>query len=296
MVAGSVASAPAAASRWCHFVNGRRRVSACALPRPSAMASAKLAKSTVNQSQSEMARMNPVERFAVTDERLEKERRREDAADLDDEHDRILELMSWVELLKDSTTARLTMGASKSGRPWLKSGCIDVVAHGPRISPGRSIAASKGKRRGRWKRGRTTRWKTGMSISSEKGGPLKYGLPIPELEFRCRTAGQNQAVPPSEACLACARWRRRARRPNRHPARCDRRRAGLRPCRAGIRGAPRAARAGGRRSSPFRSSPIRRLPRRWGARTAACVGRRVLVEAISAQSEIKTRLNGWKRA
>ena len=34
-----------------------RSVSACALPRPSAMASAKLAKSTVNQSQSETARM-----------------------------------------------------------------------------------------------------------------------------------------------------------------------------------------------------------------------------------------------
>ena len=32
---------------------------ACALPRPSAIASAKLAKSTVNQSQTEIARMNP---------------------------------------------------------------------------------------------------------------------------------------------------------------------------------------------------------------------------------------------
>jgi hypothetical protein len=36
-----------------------RSESACALPRPSAIASAKLAKSTVNQSQSEIARMNP---------------------------------------------------------------------------------------------------------------------------------------------------------------------------------------------------------------------------------------------
>ncbi len=35
-----------------------RSASACALPRPSAIASAKLAKSTVNQSQSETARMN----------------------------------------------------------------------------------------------------------------------------------------------------------------------------------------------------------------------------------------------
>ena len=36
-----------------------RSVSACALPRPSAIASAKLAKSTVNQSHSEIARMKP---------------------------------------------------------------------------------------------------------------------------------------------------------------------------------------------------------------------------------------------
>ncbi len=36
-----------------------RSESACALPRPSAIASAKFAKTTVNQSHSEMARMNP---------------------------------------------------------------------------------------------------------------------------------------------------------------------------------------------------------------------------------------------
>ena len=38
----------------------RRRVSACALPRPSAIASAKLAKTTVNHNHSEMARIKPV--------------------------------------------------------------------------------------------------------------------------------------------------------------------------------------------------------------------------------------------
>ena len=37
----------------------RRSVSACALPRPSAMASAKLAKTTVNYSHNEMARIKP---------------------------------------------------------------------------------------------------------------------------------------------------------------------------------------------------------------------------------------------
>ena len=40
-------------------VRALRSVSACALPRPSAIASAKLAKTTVNQSQSETARMKP---------------------------------------------------------------------------------------------------------------------------------------------------------------------------------------------------------------------------------------------
>ena len=66
-----------------------RSVSACALPRPSAIASAKLAKSTVNQSQSEIAEDEARGRLALADERLDEERRREDAADLDDEHDRV---------------------------------------------------------------------------------------------------------------------------------------------------------------------------------------------------------------
>ncbi len=50
--AGTVSSEPSFRSRFAIvWVRVLRRASACALPRPSAMASAKLANSTVNQSQ-----------------------------------------------------------------------------------------------------------------------------------------------------------------------------------------------------------------------------------------------------
>ena len=52
-----------------------RSASACALLRPSAMASAKLANSTVNHSQSVTARMKPGGRLAVPAERLDPEDR-----------------------------------------------------------------------------------------------------------------------------------------------------------------------------------------------------------------------------
>jgi hypothetical protein len=74
-----------------------RSVSACALPRPSAIASAKFAKRTVNQSQSETARMKPAAPRRA-DERLHEEPRREDAPDLDDEHDGVAHLVARVEL------------------------------------------------------------------------------------------------------------------------------------------------------------------------------------------------------
>ena len=67
-----------------------RSASAWALPRPSAIASAKLAKSTVNQSQSEIARMKPAGASPWPEQRLDEEDRREHAADQHDEHDRVL--------------------------------------------------------------------------------------------------------------------------------------------------------------------------------------------------------------
>ncbi len=58
-LAGTTSISPVAATRLAVVSRRvRRRVSACALPRPSAIASAKLAKRTVNQSQTEMAKTN----------------------------------------------------------------------------------------------------------------------------------------------------------------------------------------------------------------------------------------------
>ncbi len=75
-----------------------RSVSACAFPRPSAIASAKLAKSTVNHSQSETAKMKPAEASPCPPSAWTKSAVVKDAPDLDDEHDRVLELMARVEL------------------------------------------------------------------------------------------------------------------------------------------------------------------------------------------------------
>ena len=74
-----------------------RSVAACALPRPSAIASAKLANSTVNHSQNATWPVNsgwPV----PPDQLLDPDDRRQQAADLDDEHHRILELHPRIQL------------------------------------------------------------------------------------------------------------------------------------------------------------------------------------------------------
>ena len=65
-----------------------RRVSACALPRPSATASAKLANSTVNQSQRLICRAKPQPPWPV-DEVADEQDRGERRHDLDHEHDRV---------------------------------------------------------------------------------------------------------------------------------------------------------------------------------------------------------------
>ena len=64
-------------------VLARRSASACALPRPSATASARLAKSTVSHSQTAISQAN-------TRRVGDREHRGEHRADLDDEHDRVL--------------------------------------------------------------------------------------------------------------------------------------------------------------------------------------------------------------
>ena len=82
-------------------LRARRRVSACALPRPSAIASAKLAKSTVNQSQTVTPKMKPRSpASAGIDQRAHELDGGDDAADLDDEHHRVLAPAAWIELLE----------------------------------------------------------------------------------------------------------------------------------------------------------------------------------------------------
>ena len=76
----------------------RAALAACALLRPSASASAKLANSTVNQSHSATARMNPAGASPLPRERLDAEHGRQDAADVDDEHHRVAPLHARVEL------------------------------------------------------------------------------------------------------------------------------------------------------------------------------------------------------
>ena len=72
-----------------------RSVAACALPRPSAIASAKLPKSTVSHSQTATVKANqPGWPGSPTIHR----HRREQRADLDDEHDRVADHLARVEL------------------------------------------------------------------------------------------------------------------------------------------------------------------------------------------------------
>ncbi len=77
----------------------RRRASACALPRPSATASAKLAKSTVNQSHAAIAKSKPAEPVCLTQVAHEEDRRCR-GPDFDDEHHRVASLPARIELLE----------------------------------------------------------------------------------------------------------------------------------------------------------------------------------------------------
>jgi len=93
-----------------------RSESACALPRPSAMASAKFAKSTVNQSQSETARMKPAGASPLPRSAW---RNRPLVKTLPTSTTNMTGLRNWwrgSSLRKASATARFTMGPSKSWR------------------------------------------------------------------------------------------------------------------------------------------------------------------------------------
>ena len=105
-VAGT--SLVAVASSRCAVVSvlARRRVAACALPRPSATASARLANTTVSQSQATTAQAKTLGSVTADDGR-------EDRADLDDEHDRVAHHDPGVELAQGVRAAR---SAASSGR------------------------------------------------------------------------------------------------------------------------------------------------------------------------------------
>ena len=93
-----------------------RRAAACALPRPSAMASAKLANRTVNHSH---AATSPANRFSLglaSLEVLEEQDRGEDAADQHHEHDRVAGLNPGIELA-EAVDDRLSHDGGLEQRP-----------------------------------------------------------------------------------------------------------------------------------------------------------------------------------
>src|SRR5579884_2894630 len=85
-------------------VRARRKVSACALPRPSAIASAKLAKITVNQSQIEDRLIGECCarecRHRLREEQAHEFNGSNNAADLDNEHHRVFDLHTRVQFLE----------------------------------------------------------------------------------------------------------------------------------------------------------------------------------------------------
>ena len=92
-----------------------RRLAACALPRPSAMASAKLANSTVNQSQRLIWNEKPRSARPATRSRR-KRSGGQGRDDLDHEHDRVANQQPRVELLKAAPSAGTTIEASRNDR------------------------------------------------------------------------------------------------------------------------------------------------------------------------------------
>ena len=103
----------------------RRSESACALPRPSATASAKLANSTVNHSQSDDAAVNHsgAARRRRRDQVADEQDRGQHAADLDHEHDRVLGHVPRRQLATLSRSARLRMLRSNSDSGFARSPC-----------------------------------------------------------------------------------------------------------------------------------------------------------------------------
>ena len=104
-----LASRCVAASESCarpHRAAHCAAMSACALPRPSAIASAKFANSSVNHSQSATARMKPAGASPWPPSACSHSSGRQDAADEHDEHHRVAELRARESLRNASRIAR----------------------------------------------------------------------------------------------------------------------------------------------------------------------------------------------
>ena len=104
---GWCSAAISSASSSCLALTSRRvarSASACALPRPSAIASAKLANSTVNHSQAETPRMNPA-LLPLLGNGVNAQARGQNAAHVHREHHRIADLPAWIEFQNESVAA-----------------------------------------------------------------------------------------------------------------------------------------------------------------------------------------------
>ncbi len=128
-----------------------RSASACALPRPSAIASAKFANSTVNQSQTETARMKPAGASPAPVTSAWKTSSVVNALPTSTTNITGFRIM-WrgSSLRSESTIARCTIGASKSGRDWAFAdmsppgqfeNSIRCSTIGPSASAGKKVSA-----------------------------------------------------------------------------------------------------------------------------------------------------------
>ena len=94
-ISSDAARSPPSASRAVVSERIARSEAACARPRPSASASARLAKTTVSHSQTAIVKREPARVAAVADDPGD---RGDQRADLDHEHDRVADLHARVEL------------------------------------------------------------------------------------------------------------------------------------------------------------------------------------------------------
>ena len=149
---GTSSSVPSARRRWA-TVSERvlRSVSACALPRPSATASAKLANSTVNQRNSATSPANTFSFVRRRPEVLEEEDVVSTLPTSDHEHHRVAHQVRGLSLTKLSPTARSqrsrvrrSLAVSLGASEWLptQSRIFELLDDGAEREDGRKVRAA----------------------------------------------------------------------------------------------------------------------------------------------------------